>query len=78
MASSDPRVFFWRHGPFKGHFTEHCVAAFMEAPDKWGVERMGSTGYRTADRKGMAPCPECVDRFRAARLSGVQAGANRR
>lgn len=54
------RLLYWRHHPVKAHMSENCVSAFLEAPARWGEERMGSATINRAARITSGLCDECI------------------
>ena len=68
---------YWRHNPVEAHLTVNCTRAFMEAPARWGEERMGNCDLKRAMRLNIDGCPECGVGFLQARQSAVFAEHNR-
>ncbi len=77
IATVPTRLYWWKLPWSRAHITENCVAAFMENPGRWGVDRMCGGRQRRALREGRGLCRECGERFVRARLEGHAAGEQR-
>lgn len=69
---------YWRHNPIELHLSSNCARAFMEAPARWGEERMDSMSYTQAENRGMNICSECLVKFITARMGAHTAREERR
>ncbi len=71
------QVYWWPLPWGKAHVSERCVAAFMENPARYGVDRMRASNVRRTVRDQRPSCPECWERFVEARIIGAAAHAER-